>query len=336
MNDNKKNNIKYIIINVLIIITTIFLCTYEFPYYIDGPGGLDNLNNKIEVDNAYKPEGSFNLTYVSEYKATLPMLIISKFIKDWKIEPKDNANVGTLDYEESMTREKILMKQSYTTSIMYAYKKADKDIKILKENLYITYVLDGAITDLKVGDQIVSVDNKKINSYQEFTKLINNQKSNETISIEVLNNGEHYTKIATKVKIDNRELLGISLGVEYELETNPKYKFTYNNREFGPSGGLMIALAVYNSLVPTDITGGKVVAGTGTLDENGNVGPIGGIEYKIKGAVKNKADIFLAPAEENYDEAVKIKEKNNYDIEIVKISKFDDALDYLINNVVKK
>lgn len=336
MDENKKFSIKHLIANLLIIFITIFLCTYEFPYYIDGPGGLDNLNDKVEVSNAYKAKGSFNLTYVSEYKATLPMLIISKFIKDWKVEPKSNANVGILDYEESMTREKILMKQSYTTSIMYAYTKAQKDITITKENLYIIYVLEDAKTDLKVGDQIVSVDNKNINTYDEFNELMDSKKVGDTLSIEVINNDKKYTRSATVIEVSGKKIIGISLGVEYEMDTNPKYKFNYNNREYGPSGGLMIALAVYNSLVEIDITGGKVVAGTGTLDKDGNVGPIGGVEYKIKGAVKNKADIFLAPSEENYDEAIKIKEENKYDIEIIKISTFDEALEYLMNNVVKK
>ena len=91
----------------------------------------------------------------------------------------------------------------------------------------------------------------------------------------------------------------------------------------------MIALAVYNSLVEEDITGGKIIAGTGTLDADGNVGEIGGIEYKLKGAVKKKADVFLVPSGNNYEEAKKIKEKKKYKIDIVEVKTFYDALDYL-------
>lgn len=331
-------NFKYVIINLIIYAVVIFICTLELPFYIDAPGGLDNINEKVEVADAYKAKGSFNITYVSEYKAIIPMLIYAKLNKDWKIEPKSNAHIGTLDYEKLLVREQILMKESYTTSILYAYTKANKDVKIIKENVYITYVIEGAKTDLQVGDQIVSIDDIKINKYEDFSNIVANMKTDDTITIEVINNNKRYTRTATKTKFSESEFtgLGVTNSIEYKLETTPKYNFNYNKRELGPSAGLMVALAVYNSLTETDLTGGKKVAGTGTLTIDGKVGAIGGVEYKLKGAVKNKADIFLVPSEENYDEAIKIKEKNKYNIEIVKVATFDDALEYLMNNIVKK
>ena len=55
------------------------------------------------------------------------------------------------------------------------------------------------------------------------------------------------------------------------------------------------ALLIYDYLTEEDITKGRTIVGTGTIDENGNVGSIGGVKYKLKGAVKNKAEIFLVP-----------------------------------------
>jgi PDZ domain-containing protein len=91
----------------------------------------------------------------------------------------------------------------------------------------------------------------------------------------------------------------------------------------------MTTLSIYNKLINNDITKGRIVVGTGTIDIKGNVGEISGIEYKLRGAVKAKADIFLAPAGDNYKDAVTLKKKNKYNIDIVSVTTFDDALNYL-------
>ena len=71
----------------------------------------------------------------------------------------------------------------------------------------------------------------------------------------------------------------------------------------GPSAGLMFSLAIYDALTPGELTGGKNIAGTGTMDDDGTVGPIGGIRQKLIGARRAGADYFLAPAD-NCDEVV--------------------------------
>ena len=93
----------------------------------------------------------------------------------------------------------------------------------------------------------------------------------------------------------------------------------------------MLSLAIYNNLVKEDITKGRIIVGTGTIDEFGNVGSIGGVEYKLKTAVNNKADIFLVPNGENYEEAIKLQNAKKYKIKIKGVSTFDEALDYLLS-----
>ena len=71
-----KQNYKF----MLILISILFLFSIRFPYYIDAPGGISDMNKKIEMDR-YESEGSFNVAYVKEYRATIPTLIISLFNK---------------------------------------------------------------------------------------------------------------------------------------------------------------------------------------------------------------------------------------------------------------
>ena len=324
-----KEILKYIIL----LLITVFVSFYEFPYYIDAPGGIDNLNDKVKVENGYKAKGSINLTYVRELKATLPVMIFAYLHPDWEIHSKSESNIGTLDYKSMMKRELIMMKQSYTSAIKFAYERANKKVDIKQENCYVIYRFEEANTDLEVGDKILSIDENNILKCEDIGNYVETKTASDKSTILVSNDNKEFTRYVEYKDFYGQVAIGIQIGTEYILETSPKYEFKFSENEYGPSGGLMIALAVYNSLVEEDITGGKIVAGTGTLESDGTVGEIGGIEFKLKGAVKNKADIFFAPSGENYEEAVKLKNKKNYKITIVEVKTFDDALNYLKNNI---
>jgi PDZ domain-containing protein len=82
----------------------------------------------------------------------------------------------------------------------------------------------------------------------------------------------------------------------------------------GPSAGLLFSLAIYDTLTPGSLTGDQVVAGTGTIDEKGKVGPIGGIQQKIVGARDDGAVLFLVPPD-NCDDALGAR---NGDMRLVK------------------
>ena len=93
----------------------------------------------------------------------------------------------------------------------------------------------------------------------------------------------------------------------------------------GPSAGLMFSLAIYDTLTEGSMTGGDVVAGTGTISPDGTVGPIGGIDQKIAGAREDDADVFLVPAA-NCDDAY---ESPNGDMELVRVATMSEAVDAL-------
>ena len=90
-----------------------------------------------------------------------------------------------------------------------------------------------------------------------------------------------------------------------------------------------MTLGIYSEITGTDLLKGRNIAGTGTIDIDGNVGEIDGIKYKIAGAVKDKMDIVLV-SPYNYEEAKKVVEENKYDIELVEVSTFEEAINYLI------
>ncbi len=115
------------------------------------------------------------------------------------------------------------------------------------------------------------------------------------------------------------------IGVELADDFDPPFDVTIDlGREIGgPSAGLMFSLAIYDKLTPGSLTGGAYVAGTGTIDASGAVGPIGGIQQKIAGAEDRGATVFLVPSN-NCQEAGDSQYAD--DVDLIKVATMDDAV----------
>lgn len=316
---NKLKEYKYLV--VLIILFLLFF-VIKLPYNIELPGGILNIDSKIESNIKIKTSGTLNMAYVSEIRATIPTFLISKLNSNWdliKIEDSISSN-ETID--EANYRNKMLLKEANDIATIIAYEKAGKKIKIKRKKMYVTYINSNAQTDLKIKDQILKIDHKKVDNLEEIVTIINNHNINDTISIET-DSGIKKSKI---IEIDGKKVIGVLITCDYDFDNEIKFKFT--DKESGPSGGMMMTLAIYNYLTNDSLTKNRKIVGTGTIDINGNVGEISGIKYKLKGAIKNKADVFIV-SEENYDEAIKLKEKNKYNIKIVSVKTIDEAIKYL-------
>ena len=81
-------------------------------------------------------------------------------------------------------------------------------------------------------------------------------------------------------------------------------------------------------ITPDDITKGRTIMGTGTISKTGKVGEIGGVKYKVLGAVKDGAEIFICP-KANEKAAKDTVKKNNLNIKVIGVSTFDEAIEAL-------
>lgn len=315
----------------LIFFLIFVVCTVPLPYYINTPGGIIDLKDKVSVSNAYPQKGSFYLSYVTELKATVPTMLLSFLNSDWDVLKQNevvasNENVSDLEF-----RNHLMLEEANMNAILVAYQRAGKKVQIKDCKVIVTYVDREAKTDLKVGDVLLKIGNQAVSSKLKAMELLQTYQAGDTITMMVSSNGVEMEKKATLMEVDSKVVIGILISEERSFTLDPDLKLSFRASESGPSGGLMMALAIYNALTPFDITKGSKIVGTGTIDSEGNVGSIGGVEYKLKGVVKAKAKIFLVPAGENYEEAIKLKTEKNYDIEIIPIKTFDQAVEYLKN-----
>ena len=333
---NLFNNIKklikeyYKVIIVYVLILAFFLV--EFPYYISAPGGLINTDDKIETTENFKMSGSLNMAYVSEIHATIPTLVISLLNKDWDVEKEEEVKNDNETIEEKDYRNKMLLEESNDTALLVAYKHSDIDYKVTNNKVYITYVDKLADTNLKIGDQILKVDDTEITDKNSLFEYIASKEIGDKITMEVKNiNGDDKKREATLINVLDEPKVGAVVTETFDVKSDEKVNFNFKDRESGSSGGLMLTLTIYSHLNEIDLTDGKTIVGTGTIDINGNVGEISGIKYKLIGAVNKGADVFLVPVGENYEDAKKLKEERNYDIELVPVATFEEALKYLEN-----
>jgi PDZ domain-containing protein len=316
---------------LLTLILVLGISTIKLPYYINMPGGIIDISDRINIDNLEKDKGTLNLAYVSEMKATIPTLIISKINKNWDIIKADEI-IETNETEQDInTRDKIYLKESLSNAMYAGFKKANEEFNTKNNKIFIIAISKEAKTNLKIGDEIKEINNIEIKEKEDL-KIIQEMKENQELEIKVINNNKEYRRNAKLIKMDNKILIGCAIAETFDIESKHTIDIDYNKKESGPSGGMMLSLMTYSKLTHKDLTKGRKIVGTGTIDRNGNVGEIGGVKYKLIGAVKNKADIFLVPSGENYEEAIRLKEKNKYNIKIVSIATLDDAIKELEKN----
>ena len=318
----------------LIAIVVVFLLfMIELPYSIYTPGGAVDLNKRISVNNGYEAEGSFNMAYVSMVRGSIPFLLLSYIIPDWDIVSSDEITIEGENMEEMLEREKLYMQESMDAAIINAYRAAGADLNITGTISEVSFIAEEADTNLKIGDEIIRANQVEIHSLDDLKKVIEGLDEKEKVRLDVIRDDEEKECFAYIYKTDDGMKIGVSLLTTYEYTTAPEVSITSKASEAGSSGGLMMSLTIYNSLVPEDITDGKKIVGTGTIDIDGNVGEIGGVKYKLIGAVKNDADVFICP-EENYEEAIEVALDKDYDIPIISVSTFLEAIEALeeLNN----
>ena len=176
---------------------------------------------------------------------------------------------------------------------------------------------------LEVGDIIVAADGTPIETTQDLRDVINAGEG-APITLEVKRDGETVETAVTprRGEIDGEEvwLIGVTTMNEFVFPIDVTIQL---DNIGGPSAGMMFALGIIDTLTPGELTGGEHIAGTGTIDAAGTVGPIGGIRQKLYGALDAGADYFLAPL----DNCGEVVGHVPGDLQVVAVSTLDEAVE---------
>ena len=175
---------------------------------------------------------------------------------------------------------------------------------------------------------ITSINNQNVKSSTEFIALLKSYEIGESVEIGLIRDNKQIkieTKLIEHVEYKNEPMVGF-------LASTPNQKFVYpfdvdinTGNVGGPSAGMMMALNVYNLLIESDITNGKKIAGTGTIEIDGSVGPVGGVKQKVIAAKRANASLILVPTA-NYSEASAYSDENT---SIVAVDSFEEAINVI-------
>ena len=153
----------------------------------------------------------------------------------------------------------------------------------------------GPATPLRAKDVIVALGGQPVPDLAALTGRMRQVQRGATVAVTVQRDGvEKVLQAPTRGFVDGRPILGIRIAPTF----HPPFQVTIRiDNVGGPSAGTMFALGIIDLLTPGDLTGNRQIAGTGTIDVDGSVGPIGGIRQKLNGARGAGAEWFLAPSE---------------------------------------
>lgn len=285
------------------------------PYSVYRPGvtlnvlGDDSPDGKpiIQVSghNVYRDGGQLRMTTVSvtrrDTRLGLWELLGAWFDKDAAVYPRSAVYPDDNGSEQDDTTQgAVQMASSQDTATAVALKQLGLPVSQMLEIVAVV-PNSPAAGHLRAHDLLQKVNGVDVSSPDAAVKAIQQAKVGEPIDLTVLREGKETHVSFTPGSKDGKPYLGVSLGMGY------KFPFEVNididQAIGGPSAGLMFSLGIYDTLTPGSLTDGKPIAGTGEIEADGSVGPIGGIQQKIPAARDAGAKLFLVPAD-NCDDAV--------------------------------
>lgn len=311
---------------ILFLIVFVVICTWPVNYYIVIGGGISDISDRVVVENGDSSNGSFNLSYVSELKGTTLSYLLSYVMPHWKRVSMDDYKYTTdEDYQDIEFRSELDLLSSNSNAIYYAYQLADKPCEVVKTDVYVIVKFPEYDNPLEVGDKLLKVNGVLCANLVEFQEAIQKVEGN-SVRVTVLRDGKEMELTSKLYEEENRKVLGVGLQSFTTYDVDPEVEFQFEKNESGPSAGLITTLSIYDQLTKGDLTKGKLIAGTGTIEADGSIGQIGEVEYKLLGAVDGGAQVFLVPAGENYQDCKKMKKDENLDIKLISVKNIDDAI----------
>lgn len=299
-------------------------------YVLMRPGTVEDLATLVEVeDTAKESGGSFNLVTVTQQQASPLLFIYAMFAADVDLEPSRQVIPPGMDsqrYNEMMRR---WMEESQNSARVIALRRAGFMVQITSDGVEVVEVgTDSpAMGILAANDIILAIDGQPVSLADELVHMVQQRRIGDPVTLRVMRaDREFVVTLTTGSHPDNSaraalRILVQTLNWQPELPRNVKIDA---GEITGPSAGLMFVLEILDQLDNRDLTAGRLIAGSGTINLREQIGAVGGVRQKVAAAEKAGAEYFLLPRE-NYAEALTIARN----IELLPVSTLSEALDFL-------
>ena len=299
-------------------------------YYFMAPGPPYQWDIEIEGTEFYDYEGNLYQLTVRRDEANYFTYIWAKVDNSVDLYSREVILPKGVTPQELSEISMQNMKTSENVAIAVALDSLDYEIETQGDGVLVVGILDDSPVAGKLlkEDLITSINNEEIKSTTEFIALLRTYEIGDIVSIGIIREGikkSIETKLIEHIDYENEPMVGF-------LASTPNQRFVFpisididTGNVGGPSAGLMMALNVYNSLIENDITNGIKVAGTGTIEIDGSVGPVGGVKQKVIAAKNAGASLILVPTA-NFND---IKSYIDDDTNIVPVDTFKQSLEVI-------
>ena len=296
-----------VVVACLLLALAVLTAVLPVPYVTMSPGPTVNVlgesGKKQIIDvrghRTYPTEGDLRLTTVSVTNPTnhigLGETLRAWFDRTRAVYPRDviyPPDQSTQDVEQQSSVEMV---SSQDTAIAAALTELGYKLPLQIEVLAVTKGSPAA-GKLETRDRIQEINGIRIKTAQQVSASIQRTGVGQPATFVVRRGAATKTqRVTPKAAPDDpkRAMVGVQIGTGYDFPFDVSVRLGEDIG--GPSAGLIFSLGQNDTLTPGSLTGGTDIAGTGTIDAQGRVGAIGGIEQKIVAAADNGAKIFFVP-----------------------------------------
>lgn len=302
----------------------------KLPLLILEPGPAPDVSRRTDIDAVtYPSAGSIHLTTAQVRApggATGADLLKAIFDPDKVVFSREAIYPSGESYAHTESTQAAQMTQSELEAAVAALNELGMPYKA--EGVFVSEIAESspASRRLVAGDVIVAIEGKPVVLVEDLTVELKRRSPGDSVSLEVLR-GRDTKSFSVKTSEPPAGSKGAGLGAELVQYRKAPIEVSISSRDIGgPSAGLIYALSIYDRLVPDDITGGRTIAGTGTIENSdkrtGTVGAVGSVDLKVKGADRIGAEVFLVPKAELAD----AKKVAGSDMEVIGVSSLKEAI----------
>ncbi|MEO5877188.1 MAG: PDZ domain-containing protein [Streptosporangiaceae bacterium] len=299
------------VVSVLVLGLGLVSTRLAVPYVALKPGptmntiGTSDVTKKplIEITGhpVYPDDGHLNFTTVAYTGGPEHPLDLYSALRDWlnsdtAVVPEETIFPKGETVKQVEDDNTLQMADSQETAVAAALTQLKQPISTVSAVQTVQKDLP-AEEKLKPGDEILAVDGVRSDRTGGITAEMKKHKAGDTVTLTIRRDGrEQDVKLTTvaspQAGAESRPVIGVVLRDHYKFPFSVKISVGDIG---GPSAGLMFSLGIYDLLTPGTLTGGRFIAGTGTITTEGQVGPIGGIQQKMIAARRAGAAVFLVP-----------------------------------------
>lgn len=300
------------------------------PYIEYVPGHATEIPPLIEIDGIETTEldgEAYLLTIQMQQQPTVPALL-AVFDDDRSLVSTEVIYGPGTNRQEVLTAERARFDRQFYMAAVVGAQAAGIEAEADTEVTIFAVAPDSPAEGiLRRGDVVLDVDGEPIESAVELPEIIEQADPGDDVEL-TIRRGNDVEELTIEVDVfgpDDAVRLGVHIETTVGEVQLPFEIELGETRIGGPSAGMMVALTVYDLLNDEDLLAGRTVMGTGSLDSEGRVGPVGGVRQKMHTAVEREADVVLVPQvqAEDANDAV------DTDIPIIGVATLDEAIEAL-------